>query len=146
MINLKKVCGRTKGMKVSDLVSKASALSISTLALSTIAITPSIAATSGGQIASNISSQFNSFGGLLINACYLGGIGLAGAGLLEMKKAGNDNNQGRDGSYKGGLIKIGAGGGLCVVPSIAGVGIGTIFNGGNGDGAPSQSNLSFTGG
>lgn len=101
------------------------------------------ASTSGGTIASNISQQFNNFGALLVNGCFLAGVGTAGSGLWEMKKAGDENNQGRD-SHKSGLIKILVGGGLAAVPSITGVGIGTIFNGGSGDGSPSESNLSFT--
>lgn len=143
-LNLKSAIGRSKGIKIDSIAKKG--LSLSAIAALTLTTTPVFAATSGGQIASNLSNQFNSFGALLVNACFLGGVGVAGSGLLEMKKAGSDNNQGRDASHKSGLIKIATGGALCAVPSIANVGIGTIFNGGSGDGAPTQTNLTFTGG
>lgn len=141
-MNIKKVVGRVKGMSISD---KNRVGIMSSLLAMAGSATPALAVTSGGQIAQNISSQFNNFGNLLVNACFLVGVGTAGSGLWEMKKAGDENNQGRD-SHKSGLIKIAVGGGLAAVPSITGVGIGTIFNGGSGDGQPTETSLSFQGG
>lgn len=138
-MNIKKVMGRVKGMSLSEKNRVGALASIATLASGA---TPALAVTSGGQIAQNISSQFSNFGNLLVNACFLVGVGTAGSGLWEMKKAGDENNQGRD-SHKSGLIKIAVGGGLAAVPSITGVGIGTIFNGGSGDGQPNETTLSF---
>ena len=113
-------------------------LGLAVVAGSALTATPALAVTAG-DVATNLNGQFNSFGKVLVNGCFLVGVGTAGMGLWEMKKAGDGNNQGRE-SHKSGVIKLLVGGGLAAVPAITGVGIGTIFNG-SGTTAPTTESI-----
>ena len=103
---------------------------------------PAFAYESAGQLSQQFANQFRNFGSVLVNACFLVGVGVAGSGLLELKRASDDNNQGRD-SHKSGAMKILAGGGLAAVGPITGTGIGTIFSGGQGDNLNAAQALNF---
>lgn len=106
--------------------------------------TPAFAA--GGQDLGNLASgwntQFQTVGKTVLNGCTLVGVGVAGAGLLELKRSQDPNNQGRDNAKSAGT-KMMVGGGLAAISAIVNVGISTIFSGGGGSTSVTQGNLNF---
>lgn len=107
-----------------------------------VAVAPSAhATTSLGTLASGWTAQTQSVGKFLVEAFFMGGIGLTGFGLWTLYQASKPQTQA---TYKSAFTQLGVGGGLCAVASITGVAIGGIFNGGSGDGAPSIQQPTFS--
>lgn len=92
-----------------------------------------------GGMAQGGSNQMQALGNLAIQIAFFVGIILCGWGIMEMIKASKPNSQE---TYMQGLWKIIGGGGMAALPSITGVGIGTLFyNGGNA--AATMTNATF---
>jgi len=99
-------------------------------------------AQSVGTIAAGWSEQTQSVGRFLVEAAFMSGIGLTGFGLWTLYQASKPQTQA---TYKAAFTQLGVGGGLCCLPSITGVSIGGIFDGGSGDGAPTMQTPDFAG-
>lgn len=97
-----------------------------------------------GQLAQGWNSQFTNIGRLILNGATVIGSVTAGAGLLELKRAHDPENQGRANAKSAGT-KIMVGGGMAALASIVNVGIGTIFSGGAGTSSVSQGNIVTSG-
>lgn len=97
-----------------------------------------------GQLAQGWNGQFTNIGRLLLNGATVVGVVTAGAGLLELKRAHDPENQGRANAKSAGT-KIMVGGGMAALASIVNVGIGTIFSGGGGTSTVGQGNLTLGG-
>ena len=93
-----------------------------------------------GQLAQGWNGQFTNIGRLLLNGATVVGVVTAGAGLLELKRAHDPENQGRANAKSAGT-KILVGGGMAAPASIVNVGIGTIFSGGGGTSTVGQGDL-----
>ncbi len=97
-----------------------------------------------GQLAQGWNGQFTNIGRLLLNGATVVGVVTAGAGLLELKRSHDPENQGRANAKSAGT-KIMVGGGMAALASIVNVGIGTIFSGGGGTSSVSQGNITMGG-
>lgn len=97
-----------------------------------------------GQLAQGWNGQFTNLGRLFLNGATLIGVVTAGAGLLELKRAHDPENQGRANAKSAGT-KIMVGGGMAALAGIVNVGIGTIFSGGGGTSTVSQGSITFGG-
>lgn len=105
--------------------------------------TPALAAGQDiGNLASGWNTQFQTVGKTVLNGCTIVGVGVAGAGLLELKRSQDPNNQGRDNAKSAGT-KIMVGGGLAAISAIVNVGISTIFSGSGGNTSVTQGTLNF---
>lgn len=89
-------------------------------------------------------SWFNQGGRFALNAFMLIGIGIAGFGIMEMKRAGDANNQGRD-SHKSGFIKLLCGGALASLTGGISLASSTIFGSGGGNNNVSVGSAQFGG-
>ncbi|WP_342627833.1 hypothetical protein AAC691_17390 [Nguyenibacter vanlangensis] len=103
---------------------------------------PADAATSVGDVAGGWTSQMQRIGQFLVEFFFMGGIGLTGYGLWTLYQASKPQSQQ---TYKSAFTQLGVGGGLCCLPSITGVSIGGIFNGGSGTARLPSSNRRFRG-
>lgn len=75
---------------------------------------------------SNINDSASQFPTLISTVSYVGGIGLGVAGIFKLKQ--HVENPGQT-AMKDGLIRLGAGGGLLVLPYVTELMMGTIANG-----------------
>lgn len=106
-----------------------------------------MAATGGVTINNRLqewNSWFNQGGRFALNAFMLIGIGIAGFGIMEMKRAGDANNQGRD-SHKSGFIKLLCGGALASLTGGISLASSTIFGSGGGNNNVSVGTAQFGG-
>lgn len=118
------------------------------VATSLMASTVSALAETGGQTINTRLQEWNGFfnngGRFALNFFMLLGIGVAGFGIMEMKRAGDANNQGRD-SHKSGLIKLLCGGGLASLTGLISLASGTLLGSGGGNGNMSVGTANFGG-
>jgi len=110
-------------------------------AIATVALSGSPAFADGTQSVGTLSTgwaqQLTNISKVVLDVCTVGGVIVAGSGLLELKRSQDPNNQGRDNPKSAGT-KILSGGGLAAIAAVVNLGIGTIFNGGGGGGSVSQ--------
>lgn len=85
------------------------------------------AQTTIGSLASSANSQVSSIGNFVIEAGFLAGVYMVFMGLMKLKQASDDGGQRV--KYADGFWRILIGGGLCALPAVTGVSVGSIFSG-----------------
>lgn len=122
------------------------ALTLCAVFATAILSSPAAMAAAGGETINNRLQEWNSWftagGRFALNGFMLIGIGVAGFGIMEMKRAGDANNQGRD-SHKSGLIKLLAGGALASLTGALSLASSSIFGSGGGNGNVSVGTAQF---
>ena len=78
-----------------------------------------------GGVATNLNSQFASMGKVVTGGSYLAGFGFSAMGLMKLKEAASSQNG--QVKYGDALWRLGVGGGLIAVPTVANVANGTFF-------------------
>ncbi len=97
------------------------------------------ATTSFKNVTENIVDSSSKLPDLISTVAYVGGIGLGVAGVFKLKEHVDNPAQAK---MKDGLVRLGAGGGLLVLPYLTDAMMGTI-EGGGGAGVMSPSDLQF---
>lgn len=88
-----------------------------------------------GQLACNISGNFEGLGQMFMGGCFLGGMGLSGMGIMKLKQASEDG--GRQVKYGEGVWRLGVGAGLVGLPAVAYATRSTLVGGGENSGGMS---------
>ena len=99
-------------------------------------------ATTVGGMSQSVQSQLQSVGNLVVAGSFLGGLGLATAGLFKLKAAADSGGQ--QVKYSEGMWRLAVGGGLVAIPAVVNVGKNTLF--GTNNNAPTMGTISIGGG
>ena len=99
-------------------------------------------ATTIGGMSTSVQSQLQSVGNLVVAGSFLGGLGLAAAGLFKLKAAADSGGQ--QVKYSEGMWRLAVGGGLVAIPAVVNVGANTLF--GSNNTAPTMGTISIGGG
>lgn len=94
--------------------------------------TSALAQTNFTDVTTNITDSASTLPNLISTVSYIGGIGLGVAGIFKLKQ---HVEQPAQHPMKDGLVRLGAGGGLLVLPYITDVMMGTISGSGTATGA-----------
>jgi len=111
-------------MKLNSLINKARNLPYMALAVITMDMLAMEAAhatggtsTTIGAAATTVTSQLTNIGKLGVSGCFLGGIFMAGAGLMKLKEAASSHGQGQV-KYSDGIWRLAVGAGLAALPAV----------------------------